>query len=270
METITKREARLIDRHYKQKLHRGKNTFARWVDYAAFRLLILAGAYLWLLSATNDPGLAVSLAVIAVSVICVALELYGSFRLDMFVAAEKRRMAERYVLEELTFMPPEKLAAIAAPATGARNTAVRQSVKPLDEDDILSVYRELAAGGADSGALVTTAKLTPEAEAFAARLPGLTLTVMGAQELLKLAEAAGVFPDDGAINALILDDYRRQKEKRRLTARAPFARARTRRYIILGAALIAASFLADYAIYYRLLGGLCMSFAAISRVVDRG
>lgn len=270
MESITKHEARLIERHYRRKLHRGKNTFARWVDYIAFRLLMLAAAYLWLMSITESAGLAISLAVIAVTVVCVALELYQSFRFDMFVASEKRRMAERYVLEELMLMSPAELAALAKSKAEDRYVAVRQSVKPLDADALLGVYREAREAGAERCVLVATAKLTAEAETFAERLPDAPISVMDAGELLKLAEAAGVFPDDGAINGLILKEYRKQKELRKKTVRAPFSRERTRRYLIFGALLIAASFIANYALYYRLLGSVCLTFAAISRFADRG
>ena len=94
-----------------------------------------------------------------------------------------------------------------------------------------------------------------------------------------LGEALGTLPDkkrnivlmsyfldmsDDEIDNLLLKELSKQKKGSILTRVKPFLKSRIISYLTLSVILFVLSFIMDYALYYRIMAMLCLSFAGLS------
>ena len=69
---------------------------------------------------------------------------------------------------------------------------------------------------------------------------------------------------DDEIDNLLLKELSKQKKGSILTRVKPFLKSRIISYLTLSVILFVLSFIMDYALYYRIMAMLCLSFAGLS------
>jgi len=267
---ISMKEKKILMQYYRKKMYKGRGALARGVDFIALRVIALVAFYLWFLSLTGKMNMSVALSLICVAVFSVAAAFAKSLRTESFIEKERKRLAREHMRQALALLPLERFMAAAkacAPDEDIFLYAFRQT-GPLTPDDVLKAYRLAEKRGFARAAVFSAGDISEEARTFARRLPGFDMQLMPPDTLLGQAEALGLTPDAAAIDRMIVDLYHAQKQKRKAVLAAPFSKGNAKKYLILAAALTAASFLTSYPLYYRLLAGVCMSFAAISYLVN--
>lgn len=103
-----KRQSALM-RYYKRQMYRGRNMFARVVDFLAFRIVAFALLYIWFSQAVDNSILILLLSVVALLALCVAAQLFKSIRLERFIGAERTRLKTRLMRERFTVMSRDEL-----------------------------------------------------------------------------------------------------------------------------------------------------------------
>ncbi|HWQ57977.1 MAG TPA: hypothetical protein VN540_03080 [Clostridia bacterium] len=266
------KQRRLVLSYYKRRLYKGRTALARAVDFFALRLVMLAAAYLWFSTAVESVLMAIVLSLTATLTASVAAELIKSIRLERFIARERKALASKlfrerlvqltqgefyelvrgYVIEHKADFDPECL------------VCTVQSAAPVSEDDVLRACRMAKSRGTSLVSIFTCSSVSREASALAARIEGMEVGFVTADELTAHGEANRLLPGDEAVDAAVLAEAERERERRKKSVSKPFERWRMRRYIFVAIGLFALSFFVEQALYFRLLSAACLSFGAIA------
>ncbi len=266
------KQNRKVIAYYKSKLYGGRNTFARAADFVALRAITLAACYLWFSTVVQNVVMALLLSVTALVTISVAVELYKSIRLDKYIARERARMRERMFSKTLCTMTREEYLTLVqsrvrgAPKKYGAGCLVYplQHASPAGADAVLSAYRAAKKRGCTAAVIFSASGASREAEEFLEQYTDLDIRFEPVSSLVSEGDALGLLPSDADVYAQILGSIEAEKKKRRQLLSKPFQAGRTRRYILVAAALFIASFFVKYTLYYRLLSAACVSFGAVA------
>jgi hypothetical protein len=139
-----------------------------------------------------------------------------------------------------------------------------QQAAPTNADTVLSAYRAAQKHNCKEAVIFSASGTSRDADELLEQYSDLAIRFEPISSLISQAEKLGIWPDDAAVNAQILSQIEAEKNKRRRLAERPFQSGRTRRYILVAAALFIASFFVKHTLYYRLLSAACVSFGAIA------
>lgn len=270
----TRRE---LMQYYKRKMYRGRVGFSRAVDYLALRILAFMGCYMWfsILIANGVAKLLLSLA--ATAFISVSLDLINSFRLDKFIAAERRRAAGEGLAKRLLYLTDRERRELIREYVKARPEAFGQGqlictahkAAGVSEEDVLSALRSARERKAAEAYIFHTGAPTKEAAAAAASCPEVRVTLVDMRTALSPEALKRLTPTDTEVDQMLLDAARMERQRLKAAISAPFARGRTLRYVTVAAILAGLSFFVEYALYYRLMAAACICFGATSWWLNR-
>ena len=263
---------RKIVAYYKRRLYGGRTALARAVDYAALRAITLAACYLWFSTVVQNMVMAFLLSATALVTISVAVELFKSIRLDKFIVKERAAMRDRMFSKRLYLMPREEYLELVqgvvkqAPEKYGAGCLVYplQQAAPANADTVLNAYRTAQKRGCNTVVIFSASGASRDAEDFIEQYTGMNVRFEPVASLLSEGGRRGLLPDDAAINAQIEEAVEAERKKRRELLSRPFQPGRTRRYILVAAALFVASFFVKHSLYFRLLSAACVSFGAVA------
>lgn len=267
------KDRRAIMRYYKRKLYSGRNAVARAADYISFRLIAFICCYLWFAQALSNSAARILLSLAATGFVSVAADLVGSLRLDRFIKAERKRIADGEVSRRMLLLTSaERLPVIrdyikAHPQDFSSGAAIYPLHKsaPVSEDDVLSALRLSKERGASGVVIIHSSELTDAALAAA----GEGARFISFRSMLNDAALQPLTPSESEIDALILASIAARRRKRKAALSMPLGDGRTRRYIAVAMGLLAASFFVEQALYYRLASAACISLGAIAWWLNR-
>jgi len=258
---------RSLKKYYKQRQRGGRNTLARIVDYVCLRLIFAAACYIWFRVNIPNTAAAFILTAIATGLFVIASHLWGQFRFDAFVKRENERLMRLIALERLTLLDRQAfdawMARVSDGISGLEDAykVGVQCIDPIQCNQVLRMYRFAKDQHAEKIAFFCTAPLSAKAQALCSRLE---ITYVGPDDLLSFCKADEQSPicTDADILARIRSEQAADATRRSRLQSHPFAKGRTLRYLVCGAILIGVSFFTRFALYYRLLGGVCLALSA--------
>ncbi len=258
--------AKQLKYYYAERCSGGKRTLARVLDYVALRLILLLAAVMFFRVKGFAAGEAVFLGVIVLSIGMLLLHLVHAVRYDAFVRRENRRIRQEILLRRMMLLPHEAFLERIRPLAEEPRVFGIQCATPADANSLLQILR--FSDGTSAIAVFSTAGYTKEAQDFAGAAP-VKLHLYGTETL----EASALLLAE--VNVSEIHDYieaalqKRKERKRRLQAQ-PFVSGSAAKYFLIAALLTGASFLTRYALYYRMLAGLCSTIAVLSLLFNRG
>lgn len=273
--------------YYRQKMHGGRNAFARAFDFIALRFAIFAACYVWFLLQTGIQWLTIGLSFIVVLMVSICAHMFERVRLDKFMQKTRDGIRKRILLEQIVLsdITPyiqmlckhlEKAGMVVESKKGGMIFAKRGnqpvlacllsrlSVSPVGAQDLLQLFRYAKAKGAELLAF-SSSGYTEEALGLLERLPkGHRVRLFSSDRLLELARQDSLLPDDETIDrAVELEIEKEQAHFKRLRS-AALLPAKVKRYLVIALIIFAASFVTGYQIYYATLSGLCLCLAGFS------
>ena len=237
------------------------------MDYIALRLILFAAAYLLYLPKFEKRATVLLLAAVTLAIAMLTLHLFHAVRYERFCEREWNRIRRQLLCDRLLLLPMQLAIPLVSSLCPPETTpVVLQRALPVDANALLAVVR--THGGCGELHIFTCTAYDDTAKAFAARTNGM-LVLHPASELQAAAEEASMRPDDEAVFSAILSELSNEKKHRRNGGFRQFVTGSALKYFLIAAGLFALSFITDYALYYRLLSGLCMSFAAFTTLRRR-
>lgn len=262
----------LLKRYYKNRLYKNRTVFARALDFIVLRLIIFAALYLWFKSNGTPSGLSVALSVIVTLMCCVAIELIKSIRLDRFIKKERVRLKREHALQTLLVLDRGEFSRIARfcfeRTEGEGLLFAVQKAAPLDPDDVLRAYRMAKQKQAEAIHVFYATSATDSAVRMAGRFSDVDISLHGPDDILEYADELGLYLDAETLEASLIDGIVEEKRNRRKKKMVVFTSARARNYLLIALGLIALSFTTRFALYYRLMAGICITFAGLSWWTD--
>lgn len=264
-----------IRRYYKQKQSGGRSTAARIADGVVLRLILAFACYLWFQSNVKNQLVAIALTVATMGLLFLALGLYRGLAFEKFVNKERERLRDVVLRERLLLLSEEEFRALCLQITDRRGETEQvhlrcsQRASALDEDAILDAFHAAQAKDARTLILCTLSPLTAKATAILKRLPVEAICITQDQVLKEARGMAGYAVTDEDIEDYIVKEQSVRDARRKRMQTQPFASGRTKKYLICAAVLFAASFVTGYALYYRLLAGLCVLLAGTAFWINR-
>ncbi|HMM30550.1 MAG TPA: hypothetical protein PKB13_02110 [Clostridia bacterium] len=266
------KQNRKIIAYYKRRLYGGRNAFARGVDFFALRAITLAACYLWFSTVVQNTVMALLLSATALITISVAVELYKSIRLDKFIARERAAMRDKMFGKRLCMMPREEFLQLVqacvreSPEKYGASCLVYplQQASPANADTVLNAYRAAKKRGCTAAVIFSASGASRDAEELLEQYTDTDIRFEPVSSLITQGDKLNLLPDEAAVNAQILSSIEAEKKRRLRLAARPFQPGRTKRYILVAAALFVASFFVKHTLYYRLLSAACVSFGAIA------
>lgn len=268
METQSERQlldTRRLNRWLRKKQCGGRGLFARTVDYAALRAVLLAAAYLFFAARFPFRATALLLAAIFLAICMLILRLYREISFARFRIKELSRIRDQLLTDKLLLLDvPGALTLVSGLCPLGETPVVLQRALPVDANALLAVLRTHR----DCGKLhvFSCTPFDAGAQALSQRMES-HVALHAPRELYQAAREAGVTVDSGELNAYLLTCLRRRPRGTRQFS-LPDAPA-ARKYACIALLLLGLSFFTDYALYYRLLSGVCMSIAAAGASMRR-
>ncbi|MBQ9989137.1 MAG: hypothetical protein IJP30_05330 [Clostridia bacterium] len=275
-------------RYYRFAMSGQRSLFARAVDFLVLRAIILLGFLVWFYLQTAQPVLSLFLAVIAATMVSVAIALYNSIRLDQFVEREKLRLSRHYLFEQMVLMPAKEFTElIAALARGAGYTVEKcepyrlfcrkdgadcllfglqnHPDQPVSPQQALECYRLARAHNVPKAVLVSTAPVPVQTKTLLQKCADVEFRIWNHERLLDLAQKQSRLPDQKVVEAALMEElYEKRMTMAKLKKRAVDS-TRTRGYLVCGGVLAFAALLTGKTLYYPLMAGLCFFLAFLSR-----
>ncbi len=250
-----------LNRYLKRRQSGGRGAFARIVDAMGLRIVLFAGAYLFLRPRTTDALPALIMSATFLGLCMIVMRIWREIGTERFAKREYARIRKVLLNDRLLLMNERKLGALAKELCNDGETFVLiGSVKPADADALLTAVRRY---GADKRLCVCALNgFDPSAESAAMRMYE-RIRLSDAAALYKaVAVAAPVTERDieGYIAAELAADRRRRAQFRALRMDPNGAK----RYLWTAVSLIVLSFFTRYALYCRLLAGLCLSLMSLA------
>lgn len=261
---LTQRE---LTRYFKRLRYGGRSAPARALDYVALRLILLVAAFLFF-RLRMDTVHAAILALIALAAATLLLHAAREAAMARFVRAETLRIRRLLVCEQLPYLDPADFLLLCRRACGPGSPAALQRAEPVGADALLPLLR--AATGPVS--VCSSSGFTPAAEAFVRRAPHRAELIGPAALAAAAKENDPFWPGDEAVHAYIASQCARRAPLRVLVVQAAAglrAGGAVKKYLLTAAVLLFASCLTRFALYYRMLAGLCITLAAVSVMLSR-
>ncbi len=252
---------------YLMRLASGRGAFARAADDIAIRLIVLAASYLYLKSRVPDAGMTLLLSLCLTWIAGLMLRLYAMIVNKRRIARVRGRIAERLLDEKFLLLPGEVFEPLLQKLAGGGTPVLIQQNRPADADMILAAYRARTGNG--PMVVFATGGYTECARALALRMPD-KITLVPQEKLRKLACGGSLRVSERELEAYIEAERALEKTRRRKKGELPFLAGMPKKYVLTALALTLISFLPGYALYYRMLAGLCMSIAAAGALIGRG
>lgn len=264
-----------LKQYYKTKQRGGRNTAARMVDIVAMTLLFAAASFLWFRYTLNSPFAIAAFTLITTACFVLATLLLNRILFEKFITKEQERLKLQVLSERLVLLPKsgfvslcEKAASSETDIEGAYISHM-QKIAPLTEDDILSVFHDAHKTRKTPLVLCTLAPLTPAATELFCRLPIRTVLISRQGIIDKACETEGYAVTIEDVDAYIHGTMAARKELKKNAQSQPFIAANAKKYLLLGLFLLALSFFGGYALYYRMLAGLCFSLSTVTFFMHR-
>ena len=253
------------ERYFRRQFAGGRRLIGRLIDYAALRAVLFLAFYFFFKARVHPPAIVWLLAGISLLAAALLIRVVRECLYARFKQREKRRLFNELLKNRLMLLPTNEFLRLCDSLLEfARIPCPLQCAAPAGPDDILRFVR---AAGDRPITIFSTAGYTREAEAFAAR-DDCDVRLTPVARLLDAAVHSRACPEESDLAAEIARLASSERAKRRLAAAAPLSSVRLNKYLIAAAFLTGASFLTGYALYYRLLAGLCMLLAALTAALS--
>lgn len=261
---------------------------ARWADRIFFTLLAWVIFYGWFLTQLSNTLAAAILASATALTGITAAALLRSIRFDKFVSRHTKALKRQALLEHLMVLPPNGVMDILLSAdpslSGIHGVAVCENgfvarlpngkkrmcallqkypSEKVSASELLELHRRADAECCLELWVYSTANYSAEAEAVA-KNSEINAKLSSPEELIALADRLELLPDEHAVECAVDARIREKQRAREGLRKSAFLPAAAQRYIICAAGIMAASLITGYRIYYTLMAGLCLAFAAIS------
>ena len=264
-----------LRQYYKQRQHGGRGTAARVLDGVILRAVFAAGCYLWFRHNVANDLIVIFLTALTTLLFLAALRLYRQLSFEKFVLREKERLSDVVLCERLMLLPKQEFHAlckrIAAllPGFEQAHFVSTQRASQLTEDDILSAYHAAQKAGASALVVFSLSGCKDQARALIARLP-IRVELVETSMLLRMArQLEGYAVVDADVETHIRSLMSAQRERRARMQAEPFGAKHAKKYLICAIVLTLSSFITGYALYYRLLAGVCLLLSATSYILNR-
>lgn len=264
-----------LKRYYKQRQHGGRGTAARVADGIVLRAVFAAGSYLWFRHNVSNDMVVILLTALTTLLFFVALRLYRQLSFDKFVQKEKERLMDVVLCERLMLLPEEEFHALCKrivdllPGFEHAHLVSIQRASQLGEDDILHAFHAAQSENAQQLVIISLSTCRDQALALIGRLP-IRVELVSLSMLLRMArQLEGYAVTDSDVEAHIRSLMDAQREKRERMQAEPFGAKHAKKYLICAIVLTLSSFITGYALYYRLLAGVCLLLSATSFVLNR-
>ena len=264
-----------LKRYFKQQQHGGRGSAARTMDGIALRLVFAAACYLWFKYNVENQVAIILLTAVTTLLFLAAAQLWQEISFDRFVQRERERLLNAVLRERLLLLSAgsfrDLCKRILEQITGQDEAYVWcvQRAAPLSEDDILQAYRAARSHDALRLCICSLSNCSPPASALMNRLP-IHTEILKPDLLLQMArQTEGYSVSQSDLETHIRSSQVQRREKRAQMQAQPFAAGRAKKYLLCASVLIAASFLTGYALYYRMLAGLCLLLSATSYMLNR-
>ena len=280
-------EQKQVLRYYKRRMYRGRTQFARLFDFIALRIVFFVAAYLWFLNTVTNQLLALILSVISLLMFVIVLKLFADIRLDRFIRRERERLSKKSYFEQMVLLDRTEFASLCRAYLNTLDNVrfegedcfidgqaylifTVQQLEPLKSDSVLHAYHLARKRELEHVLLFCTSAISAEAEAFRRRLSEVDVHIVEPEKLVKVLLGSEEAEDaTERVDRILQSEIERERSERKQALSQPFAPGRARRYLFAGAALIGASFITSYALYYRILGGVCFMLAGTSFWLNR-
>ncbi len=261
---------------------------ARWADRIFFTLLAWVIFYGWFLTQLSNTLAAAVLASAAALTGVTATALFRSIRFDKFVSQHTKILKTQALLEHLMVLPPNGVMDILLSAdpslSGIHGVAVCENgfvarlpngkkrmcallqkypSEKVSASELLELHRRADAECCLELWVYSTANYSAEAAAVA-KNSEIGAKLNSPEELIALADRLELLPDEHAVESAVDARIQEKQRAREGLRKSAFLPAAAQRYIICAAGIMAASLITGYRIYYTLMAGLCLAFAAIS------
>ncbi len=264
-----------LKRYYKQRQHGGRGTAARVADGVVLRIVFAAGCYLWFRHNVANEMVVILLTALTTLLFLVAMRLYRQLSFDKFVKKEKERLTDVVLCERLMLLPEEEFYALnqriveLLPGFENAHLVSIQRASQLGEDDILAAFHAAQKENAQQLVIISLSACRDQALALIGRLP-VRVELVPIPTLLRMArQLEGYAVTDEDVETHIRSLMGAQREKRARMQAEPFGAKHAKKYLICAIVLTLSSFITGYALYYRLLAGVCLLLSATSFVLNR-
>jgi len=261
---------------------------ARWIDRIFFTALAWVVCYGWFLTQLSNTLAAAILASVTALTGATAAALLRSIRFDRFVRQHTEALKRQAMLEHLMVLPPNGVmdillssdpalssvhgvavcenGFIARLPSGKRRMCALLQKHPSEKvtaSEILDLHRRANAECCLELWVYSTAEYTAEAKAVANHSE-VSAKLSNPDELIALAERLDLLPDEKAVQVAVDAHILERQRARESLKKNAFLPAAAQRYLLCAAGIMAASLITGYRIYYTLMAGLCLAFAAVS------
>ncbi len=264
-----------LKRYYKQRQHGGRGTAARVADGIVLRIVFAAGCYLWFRHNVANEMVVILLTALTTLLFLVAMRLYRQLSFDKFVQKEKERLTDVVLCERLMLLPEEEFFALSKRIIdllpGFENAYLLsvQRASQLGEDDILAAFHAAQKEKMQQIVIISLSTCREQALALIGRLP-MRVELVPIPTLLRMArQLEGYAVTDEDVDAHIRSLMGAQRARKARMQAEPFGAKHAKKYLICAVVLTLSSFITGYALYYRLLAGVCMLLSATSFVLNR-
>ncbi|HWR22285.1 MAG TPA: hypothetical protein VN366_02310 [Feifaniaceae bacterium] len=264
-----------LKRYYKQRQHGGRGAAARVADGVVLRVVFAAGCYLWFRHNVANEMVVILLTALTTFLFLVAMRLYRQLSFDKFVQKEKERLTDVVLCERLMLLPEEEFFALSRrivellPGFENAHLTCIQRASQLGEDDILAAFHAAQKEGAEQMVLISLSNCRDQALALLGRLP-VRVELVPIPMLLRMArQLEGYAVTDEDVETHIRSLMGAQRARRERMQAEPFGAKHAKKYLVCAVVLTLSSFITGYALYYRLLAGVCLLLSATSFVLNR-
>lgn len=261
---LNKRE---LDQYYRREAAGGRSAFGRALDYAALRLILFVAFLLFFRSRLAEEAAALTLAGISLAAAMLLLRVARILRLERFTKRETARIRGTLLADKLMRLPEDAyyglVSSLAEPGAAVYPL---QRAEPADADAVLSALR--AHGDAARIAVFCTSGYAKSARLLAERSDP-PVKLIPPDTVSRAVRGSVLTPSDEEVQRAIEQRLESRKAAKRSVQRRPFAGGLSGKYAFTALLLTAASFFTGYALYYRMLAGICMLFSVLGVLLSR-
>lgn len=264
-----------VKRYFRQQQSGGRSSAARILDGVMLRLVFAAACYLWFRYNIENNVAVILLTAVTVLLFLAAAQLWREISFDRFVQREQDRLSDTVLRERLLLMSPDAFDELCRrvmeqmPDMEDAFLWCAQHAAPLSEDNILAAYHAAQSKNVLRLAILSLSPCSSAALELMNRLPIHVDCIKPELFLHLVRKTEGYSVNQSDIETHIHASQSARREHRASMQAQPFSSGRSKKYLLCATVLTAASFLTGYALYYRLLAGLCLLLSASSYLLNR-
>lgn len=278
--------------YYLRTKNDNRGTFAKIFDYSIWRIVMFCILFLFLYLRTNQLYLSMIVTLVTMIVLHI-IAIRGRNRRFQQMKEQKRRYIasrrayneimnktidemEDYIKEVFTPMGFSQFEFIES----AQRHILLKSLYKNDKIMILfNIYKNdfdvelkevkefiytITDNRIKKGILVTTSNFTNDSYDFINKLSeNYTLLLVNKEQLLKIIEESGLFPNEEEIDEMIESKISRKRNRLNEYKKTVLSKSKIKGYIILSLYLILTSWYTPYIIYYIIVASLILALALI-------